>query len=317
MDSKIWTKQEFKDQLMSLQYRYHVHHPFQKAMKEGKLSQHQIKGWVANRFYYQIIIPKKDAAILANCDDRLFRQQWIKRIIDHDGTTAAEGGIEAWLRLAISCGLTREETLSLQHVLPGVKFAVDAYYQFAKSSPWPEAVGSCLTELFAPQIHQERLKNWPIHYPWVNQDGLSYFRTRINQANQDVEHALAFTLDYCDTKQKQLRAIEILNFKLDILWSMLDVISIYYGFTIESKIKLASRFKFQWEESQKSFVMLYPEGMIKLNESSSEILKLCNGTHSKDEIISTLEKKFPGANIRQDIIEFLEQAHANGWFSEQ
>ncbi|MBS0287514.1 MAG: pyrroloquinoline-quinone synthase PqqC [Proteobacteria bacterium] len=317
MDNKLWTKEEFKTQLMNLQYRYHIHHPFQKAMNEGKLNQSQIKGWVANRFYYQITIPKKDAAILANCDDRLFRQQWIQRIIDHDGTNKEDGGIQAWLRLATACGLSRDETLSLKHVLPGVKFAVDAYYQFAKQAPWQEAAGSCLTELFAPQIHQDRLKSWPIHYPWIDQEGLTYFKSRIKQANQDVEHALAFTLDYCDTKEKQLRAINILHFKLDILWSILDTISIYHGFALQPKVKIAPRFKFQWEETQKSFVLLYPEGMIQLNESSSEILKLCDGSKSQDDIISILEKKFDNAEIKQDIIEFLEQAHAKGWITQQ
>ncbi len=315
MDAALWTKDEFKKQLLDLSHRYHIHHPFQKAMNEGKLNQTQIKGWVANRFYYQITIPRKDAAILANCDDRLFRRRWIQRIIDHDGSATDEGGIEAWLRLATACGLTREETLSLQQVVPGVRFAVDAYYQFAKQSPWQEAVGSCLTELFAPQIHRQRLESWPQHYPWIDNEGLTYFRNRIKQANQDVEHALAFTLAYCDTKQKQLRALENLNFKLDILWSMLDAISLSTNFKFQPKINITPRFKFQWEETQKSFVLLYPEGMIKLNESSSEILNLCDGSRNQDEIILTLEKKYPNADIKQDITEFLEQAHANGWIT--
>ncbi|MGD9592325.1 MAG: pyrroloquinoline-quinone synthase PqqC [Candidatus Berkiella sp.] len=317
MDDSVWTKEEFKKNILALEYRYHIHHPFQKAMNDGKLNQHQIKGWVANRFYYQITIPKKDAAILSNCDDKSFRRKWIQRIIDHDGRKDDEGGIEAWLQLATACGLTKEETVSLQHVLPGVRFAVDAYYQFAKQNPWQEAVGSCLTELFAPKIHQERLDNWPVHYPWIDQKGLTYFKTRIKQANQDVEHALAFTLEYCDSFKKQQRAINILNFKLDILWSMLDTISFAYGFDFQPKIFLKSRFKLQWEEAQKTFVLLYPEGMIKLNQSAGEILSLCDGSKSQDDIIHTLENKFPDVDIKQDIIEFLEQANANGWIYRQ
>ena len=55
---------------------------------------------MANRFYYQVNIPLKDAAIRANCPDRETRREWIQRILDHDGAPGEEGGIEAWLRLA-------------------------------------------------------------------------------------------------------------------------------------------------------------------------------------------------------------------------
>lgn len=183
----IWSKEEFKNKLLALSYRYHIHHPFHLAMKEGKLTREQIQGWVLNRFYYQITIPKKDAAILANCDDRTFRRHWIQRIIDHDGNEKDEGGIEAWLHLANACGLSTSETLGLKKVLPAVRFAVDSYYHFAKNHPWQEAAGSCLTEMFAPQIHLQRLDTWPKFYPWVESEGLNYFRNRIKQANQDVE----------------------------------------------------------------------------------------------------------------------------------
>ena len=120
-----------------------------------------------NRFYYQIAIPIKDAAVLANMPDREQRRQWVLRIIDHDGTQGDEGGIEAWLRLGEACGLKREEVKSLKHVLPGVRFAVDAYVNFARRAPWQEAACSSLTELFAPAIHKKRLENWPQHYPWI------------------------------------------------------------------------------------------------------------------------------------------------------
>jgi pyrroloquinoline-quinone synthase len=58
-------------------------------------------------------------------------------------------------------GLKREEIVDLRHVVPGVRFAVDAYINFARQRPWQEAVCSSLTELFAPKIHKERLANWP------------------------------------------------------------------------------------------------------------------------------------------------------------
>jgi len=223
-----WSKEEFERQLRSKGDRYHIHHPFQVAMNNGKLNREQIQGWVYNRFYYQICIPIKDAAILSNCPDRDVRREWIQRIIDHDGTKGDEGGIEAWTRLGEAVGLKREEITSLKHVLPGVRFAVDAYVNFARSRPWQEAVTSSLTELFAPEIHKSRLENWPQHYPWIDQEGYQYFRNRLAQARRDVKFALSFTLDHYKTREQQERALEILQFKLDVLWSMVDAMQINY-----------------------------------------------------------------------------------------
>jgi pyrroloquinoline-quinone synthase len=223
-----WSRQEFEQKLREQGKRYHIYHPFQVQMNAGKSTPAQIRGWVANRLYYQINIPIKDAAILSNCPDREVRREWIQRIIDHDGREGEEGGIEAWLRLGEACGLKREEMLSLEHVLPGVRFAVDAYVNFARTRPWQEAVCSSLTELFAPEIHKNRLAGWPDHYPWIQPEGLGYFRSRVSQARRDVEHGLRVTLEYFKTREQQERAIEILNFKLDVLWSMLDAMQITY-----------------------------------------------------------------------------------------
>ncbi|MFL6652202.1 MAG: pyrroloquinoline-quinone synthase PqqC, partial [Sulfurifustaceae bacterium] len=181
-----WTREEFEQQLRGKGTSYHIHHPFHVMMYEGRLNREQIQAWVANRFYYQINIPLKDGAILSNCPDREVRRLWIQRIIDHDGRERDDGGIEAWLRLGEACGLAREELTSLRHVLPGVRFAVDAYVNFARSRPWQEAVCSSLTELFAPHAHQSRLDTWPKHYPWIEPQGLAYFRNRLSQARRDV-----------------------------------------------------------------------------------------------------------------------------------
>ena len=223
-----WSKDEFERQLRAKGDRYHIHHPFQMAMNSGKLNREQIQGWVCNRFYYQISIPQKDAAILSNCPDREIRREWIKRIIDHDGTQGDEGGIEAWIKLGEAVGLKRKDITSLEYVLPGVRFAVDAYVNFARARPWQEAICSSLTELFAPEIHKNRLAGWPQHYPWIDQEGYQYFRNRLAQARRDVEHGLAFTLEYFKTREQQQRALEILQFKLDVLWSMLDAMQITY-----------------------------------------------------------------------------------------
>lgn len=218
----------FEARLRGLESRYHIHHPFNRRMASGQCSREQIQGWVANRFYYQVNIPLKDAAILSNCPDRETRREWVIRILDHDGTATEPGGIEAWSRLGEAVGLTREALWSQRLVLPGVRFAVDAYVNFARRAPWQEAVCSSLTEMFAPAIHKERLAGWPHHYPWIEAEGLSYFRTRIPLAQRDVDHGLRVTLDYFRTPAEQQRATEILQFKLDILWSMLDAIEKAY-----------------------------------------------------------------------------------------
>ena len=114
-------------------------------------------------------------------------------------------------------------------MLPGVRFAVDAYVNFARRAPWQEAMCSSLTELFAPKIHKERLANWPEHYPWIESTGLGYFRNRLAQARRDVEQALAVTLDYFKTRAEQEHALGILKFKLDVLWAMNDAMALGYA----------------------------------------------------------------------------------------
>ena len=224
-----WTRSEFEAQLRARGAGYHIHHPFNLRMNSGQLTQDQIRGWVANRFYYQISIPIKDGAVISNCPDREVRRQWVQRILDHDGHGDDAGGIEAWIRLGEATGLGREEITDLRHVIPGVRFAVDAYVNFARQRPWQESVCASLTELFAPKIHQERLAGWPDHYPWIDGAGLEYFRNRVQQARRDVEHGLAVTLAHFRTRELQDRALAILQFKLDILWTMLDCMQVRYG----------------------------------------------------------------------------------------
>ena len=223
-----WSREEFEAKLRGMEKYYHIHHPYHTMMNKGELSKKQLQGWVANRFYYQIMIPIKDANILANCPDRETRAMWTQRILDHDGQPGDPGGIEAWVQLGIATGLSREEVISLQHVLPGVKFAVDAYVNFARKSDWHEAASSSLTELFAPKIHQQRLDNWPELYPWVEPEGYTYFRKRLSEARRDVEHGLQITLDWYKTREQQEKMLATLKFKLDVLWSMADAMYMAY-----------------------------------------------------------------------------------------
>ena len=225
---KPWTLQEFEKKIREKEKYYHINHEFHILMNSGKLDKPAIQGWVANRFYYQVAIPVKDAAIMSNCWDRDVRRHWIQRIIDHDGTQGDEGGIEAWLQLGEAVGLKREELWSHKHLLPGVKFAIDAYINFAKQKPWQVAASSSLTELFAPKIHQKRLDKWPEYYPWIDKKGYAYFRKRLTEARRDVQHGLDITLGYYKTRAEQEEMLDVLQFKLDVLWTMLDCMWMAY-----------------------------------------------------------------------------------------
>jgi len=231
--SPPWPRDEFESRLREQGKAYHIHHPFNVMLNNGEATREQIKGWVANRFYYQQAIPLKDAAVLSNCPDREVRREWIQRMLDHDGYDINgiidEGGIEAWLKLGLATGLSRDEIVDLRHVQPGVRFAVDAYINFARRQPWQESVCASLTELFAPGIHKQRLATWPKHYPWIDSEGLQYFRNRVTQARRDVEHGLLITLDHFNTHALQERALDILSFKLDVLWQMNDAMATKYG----------------------------------------------------------------------------------------
>lgn len=231
-DAMPWTPEAFEARLRAKGAGYHIHHPFNLRLNGGQCSPGQVRGWIANRFYYQWCIPQKDAAVLANCPDREVRREWTVRLLDHDGqgdfADGNAGGLEAWTQLGIAAGLSREDIWSLRHVQPAVRFACDAYVNFVRHAPWQEAVCSSLTEMFAPQIHKDRLATWPQHYPWIAPEGLHYFRSRIPLAQRDVNHGLAVTLAHFTTRAQQERALDILQFKLDVLWSMLDAIEKAY-----------------------------------------------------------------------------------------
>jgi len=216
--------EEFIAELRAQGTRYHNLHPFHQRMDAGLLTREELQRWVANRFYYQKCIPLKDAAILANCPEVEVRREWIGRIIDHDGKTEGTGGIESWLRLGEALGVSREALVAERHVLPPVRYAVDAYVNFARRKPWIEAVASSLTELFGPAAIRVRLEALERHYPWIDPAGLAYFRTRLVQAPRDAQYALDITVERCRTREHQQAAVAALRFKTELLWAQLDAI---------------------------------------------------------------------------------------------
>jgi pyrroloquinoline-quinone synthase len=202
--------------------RYHDHHPFHRRMHEGALSQVELQRWVLNRYYYQTRIPIKDAIILSKSDDPAFRRVWIHRLRDHDGEREGEGGLSQWLRLAEGVGLDPEIVRSTREVLPGVRFACDAYVELVRERSLLEAVASSLTEFFAPDLMSRRIEAWQRHYPWVKPETLEYFRTRVVRARRDSEEAVDYVVRHAPTYELQSRCVAALVKKTEILWHLLD-----------------------------------------------------------------------------------------------
>lgn len=224
-----WSPEEFTARLRAVgENNYHDQHPFHILMNQGRLNIPSLQGWVANRFYYQTQIPIKDAAILSNCPERDVRRAWIQRILDHDGTQGDEGGIEKWLCLGEAVGLSRGEMLAQTRLLPGVRYAVDAYVNFCRTKPWVEAMAASLTELFAPMLMAARIAAFEKHYPWVKPDGLRYFRGRLTQAPRDSDFALRLVLERSRTYEQQEQVVAALKFKCELLWAMLDAMHLAY-----------------------------------------------------------------------------------------
>jgi pyrroloquinoline-quinone synthase len=210
--------------------RYHDKHPFHRAMHAGTLSPDQIRGWVANRYYYQKCIPVKDAAILSNLPDREKRRVWIQRILDHDGTArGGGGGLELWLALARAVGLDEEDVTSERRVVPATRFACDAYVTFARTHGWLPAVASSLTELFAPDLLSARIAALVEKYPWIDDSGLAYFRSRVPLASRDADYALSWVVENATTPQAQEECLRALEFKCDVLWAVLDATQLAVG----------------------------------------------------------------------------------------
>lgn len=208
--------------------RYHDKHPFHILLHSGGCTPDQVRAWVINRFYYQASIPMKDAAFMSRVEDPALRRAWRSRIEDHDGHNENEGGIERWLRLADAVGLDRAYVASKVGILPGTRFAVDAYVRFVRDKTLLEAVAASLTELFAPGIHAARIEGLLANYAFANDSSLSYFRNRLKEAPKDVAFGLAWVLEHADTAEKQDAAAAALIFKTDVLWSQLDALHAAY-----------------------------------------------------------------------------------------
>ena len=223
------TRSELHDALHAVgDERYHVHHPFHRLLHDGKLGRGQVQAWALNRYYYQSRIPVKDATLLARLPSHDLRRAWRSRLEDHDGTDDRPGGVARWLKLAEGVGLDAGYVASTAGVLPGTRFATDAYVAFVRDRPVLEAVASSLTEMFSPAIIAERVSGMLAHYDFVTRDTLAYFTPRLTQAPKDVEWALAFIDANAHTRDDQEAVVAALRFKCDVLWSQLDALHYAY-----------------------------------------------------------------------------------------
>ena len=208
--------------------RYHNLHPFHRALHDGRLNKGQVQAWALNRYYYQASIPAKDASLLARLPTTELRREWRRRLEDHDGTQPGTGGVARWLKLTDGLGLDRAYVESLEGLLPGTRFAVEAYVQFVRERSILEAIASSLTELFSPTIISERVAGMLSNYDFVTEETLAYFKPRLTQAPQDSAFALAYVREHARTAEQQKAVLDALRFKCNVLWSMLDALDYAY-----------------------------------------------------------------------------------------
>jgi coenzyme PQQ biosynthesis protein C len=208
--------------------RYHRLHPFHHLLHGGKCTKGQVQAWALNRYYYQAMIPVKDASLIARCLDSDIRREWRRRLVDHDGNAPEDGGIARWLKLTDGLGLDREYVTSLRGLLPATRYAVEAYVHFVAEKTLLEAIASSLTELFSPTIIGERLEGMLKNYDFITDETMAYFSARPPQARRDSEFALAYVKENAKTPEQQALVLKALEFKCDVLWVMLDALDYAY-----------------------------------------------------------------------------------------
>ena len=227
--TKIRSPEELEQELRAIgAERYHDKHPFHKLLHGGKLNKGQVQAWALNRYYYQAMIPIKDASLIARCEDSAVRREWRSRLVDHDGERDGDGGIARWLKLTDGLGLERDYVTSLRGILPGTRFAVDAYVHFVREKTLLEAIASSLTEMFSPVIISERMAGMLANYDFITRETLSYFDKRPPQAQRDADFALSFVKRNARTPEQQQAVLAALEFKCSVLWSMLDALDHAY-----------------------------------------------------------------------------------------
>lgn len=317
--------------------RYHNLHPFHRLLHDGKLNKDQVRAWALNRYYYQAMIPVKDAAVLARMQDAELRRIWRQRIVDHDGDGPGDGGIERWLKLAQGVGFSRDYVLSTRGILTATKFSVDAYVNFVKEKPLLEAIASSLTELFSPTIISERVSGMLKNYDFITKDTLAYFEKRLTQAPRDADFALDYVKQHATTPQLQRLVMNALTFKCTVLWTQLD--ALYFAYVAPGLIppdawqpgeglveeatapagprsfagsdvpRLPRGVRLRFDDVRGKHVLLAPERTFDLDDNAVAVLKLVDGKASVGDIAGTLAATYAAdrAVIEADILVMLAE----------
>ncbi|WP_375408026.1 pyrroloquinoline-quinone synthase PqqC [uncultured Methylobacterium sp.] len=310
--------------------RYHNLHPFHRLLHDGKLNKDQVRAWALNRYYYQAMIPVKDAAVLARMEDASLRRVWRQRIVDHDGDRPGDGGIERWLKLAEGVGFERAYVESTQGILSATRFSVDAYVHFVKERSLLEAIASSLTEMFSPNIISERVAGMLKNYDFITTDTLAYFEKRMTQAPRDAEFAIDYVKQHATTPELQRQAMAALTFKCNVLWTQLDALYFAYvapgmippdawtpgtglvpepavtqaagtGTLVATDIpRLPRGVRLRHDEVRGQHVLLAPERTFDLDGNAVAVLSLVDGSRTVRDIAGMLAEQF---SADRDVIE--------------
>ena len=319
--------------------RYHNLHPFHRLLHDGKLNKDQVRAWALNRYYYQAMIPVKDAALLARLPDAQLRRIWRQRIVDHDGDHEGDGGIERWLKLAEGVGFARDYVLSTKGILSATRFSVDAYVHFVSERSLLEAIASSLTEMFSPTIISERVAGMLKNYDFITKETLAYFDKRLTQAPRDADFALDYVKRHATTPEMQRAAMAALTFKCNVLWTQLD--ALYFAYVAPGMIppdawqpgeglvpeaspvaaptgapaafsggdvpRLPRGVRLRYDEVRSKHVLLAPERTFDLDDNAVAVLKLVDGQASVSQIARTLGQTYDAdpAVIEADILVML------------
>ncbi len=319
--------------------RYHNLHPFHKMLHSGKCNKEQVQAWALNRYFYQAMIPQKDATLIGRCNDQDIRREWRKRLDDQDGSVSGQGGLQRWLMLTDGLGLDRAVVVSTRLILPATRFAVEAYIHFVRERTLLEAIASALTEMFSPQIISERLEGMLANYSYVTPETMAYFQKRPPQAHRDAVFALDYVKEHAHTLEQQQAVIDALAFKCDVLWSMLDALHYAYvtpglippgafvpdgeasssaareamtePLTVaeDAKPRLAPGVRLQFDATRQTWLLLAPERIIETEGPTRAILSRCDGANTVRQIVDGLAKEFvaPREQINADVTELLAE----------
>ena len=201
-------------------------------------------------------------------------------------------------------------------MLPGVRFACDAYVELVRERSLLEAVASSLTEFFAPDLMSARIAAWEKHYPWVKPELLEYFRSRVPRARRDSEEAIEFVAANARTYEMQERCVAALLRKTEILWHLLDCVEAATAagsgrrrvISAASRPQLAAKARLRRDRRTDRLMILYPEKGIELSSTAAEIVRLCTGENTVAEIVERLGASYATADratIEREVLDLL------------